>query len=280
MADQPQGDLGSPETSKNIWNFYRNQTRLLTESTTLVNKQESRLWGVVAALLLSVNETNGSLLWLARNRKARDAYVLSRTVLETIINTCFILANGPETAEKAWRHANQKAYRDLDRTVRVNEKVFRLKWTGRVDLAQHPELMEAIREYTSKKGREITSWTPETVNQRIEAIDKKYGNRATTSLQLALLAIYRHSSEISHGTLFGAMQSIGLLQPPGPPNNLEQMIIFRQKQVNMLCLMLGASIDSLLWILGKELGDESFAQKSSRAMSKLRESPGNKLSGE
>ena len=68
---------------------------------------------VLAALLYSINNSCELIAILAVNGKARDCFVLARTIYETAVNFCFICAKGKEAAEKARRHALQKSFRDL-----------------------------------------------------------------------------------------------------------------------------------------------------------------------
>ena len=63
----------------------------------------------------------------------------------------------------------------------------------RISRQSDAELQADLAMFTNKKGREITQWTPETVKERIDAIDSKYGPRASGDLNFGLFSIYRHS---------------------------------------------------------------------------------------
>jgi hypothetical protein len=123
-----------------------------------------------------------------------------------------------------------------------------LKWNGEVKSDSNPELQAALAEFTSKKGREITSWTPETVQEQIETIDARYGKRISTNLQFALMSIYRHESDIAHGTFFGALFALGLTSPSGPPKSPEELQIHQRQNLSMLLMMLGLATSALIMV--------------------------------
>src|SRR5690606_35980765 len=64
-------------------------------------------------------------------------------------------------------------------------------------------LKEALEEF-SKNGREITDWTPLNISRRIAAISN-FDPGAGVALGGALMAVYRHASELLHGTYFGVL---------------------------------------------------------------------------
>lgn len=273
MSKVETNDFGSSQTMDRLREFFRGQAELLVSVQPLIRERQDPIWRAVSPLLYSINDTNKSLLWLTHEGKLRDVYILSRTVFETIVNGCFILARGNEAAERAYQHAMQKAYRDLDRRLEFNEAAIHISYGSKPDLSRHPELEESVAEFTTKRGRELTSWTPETVKERIEVIGETYGNKAVTALQFGLLAIYRHASDIAHGTLFGALFAIGMTQPSRPPQSPEALALHQRSNLCMLLTMLGGAIDSLLHVLGRELGETGFVEESARAVAKLREEP-------
>jgi hypothetical protein len=54
-------------------------------------------------------------------------------------------------------------------------------------------------------------WTKNNISKRHNIINKKFGKNATRPLQLAQLVIYRISSDMAHGTLYGMKHSMGLV---------------------------------------------------------------------
>ncbi len=149
----------------------------------------------------------------------RDCYSIARSIVEAGINICYILAEGPSAAEQAIKHARQKSYRDLQRQSKVDESVIRLTFSGTPDPSSIDGLEDDIDEFTSKGGRE-KGWTELSVDDRIALSGQVFGQSVLNSLHLARFAVYRHSSEILHGTLFGALYFLGATQP-SPPTSLD-----------------------------------------------------------
>jgi hypothetical protein len=89
--------------------------------------------------------------------RVRDCFCIARTVIETILNICYILAAGDEAALRMERHSKQKCFRDLDsnsilwvRGIGVSRRT-----TGQPDPDRISGLREAIAEFTSKKGERL-----------------------------------------------------------------------------------------------------------------------------
>ena len=267
------GEFGSLETLHRLWAFFRNQAMLLEEVQSLIKGRKDSIWLTILALLHAATDTNKAIALLAREEKMRDTYVLSRTSYETMLNACYMMAEGDEAAERAYKHVLQKSWRDLDRELVINDTAVYIRHSAQVDPSEDPDLHDAIDEFTTKRGREITSWTPQSLKDRIEKVGLKYGKDAVTGLQFGLLAIYRHASDISHGTLFGSMFAVGITQPCGPPKSPSELVQYQRSNLCMLLTMLGGVIDSLLRILGQELDRTDFVDRSNRAVADLRQEP-------
>jgi hypothetical protein len=164
----------------------------------------------------------------------RDCYSIARSIVELAVNICFVMASGPEIAERAARHARQKAFRDMARESKIGESAIRLRLEGAPDASVLDGFEEDIEEFTSRAGRE-KGWIDASIDERIAAVEKLSKN-AMTGLHWARFAVYRHSSEVLHGTFFSALHFFGLTDPSGgprSPSQLEEQI----GQQHMLVLM-------------------------------------------
>jgi hypothetical protein len=128
-----------------------------------------------------------------------------------------------------------------------------------------PRVQAAVAAFTTKKGREITQWTPENVEERIKAVGTKHGPRAEGGLMFGLFAIYRHGSEIAHGSLFGALYSLGLTLPGGDEsgNDLDRYI---RMNLSTLLWFVGRSVNSLIYVIDREIGLTGFYERSEALM--------------
>ena len=216
-------------------------------------------------LLYSITDSLDSIIILSQHQekklpKVRDLYVIARTIVETTINLIYILAKGKKGLELAKKHWKQKAYRDLNRELKVNERTIGLKWEGKIDLENDQELKQAIKDFTSKRGKEITSWTPDSLIERLEVIDKKYGSKITSGLQFPLFLIYRHASEISHGTVFGAMFFFGLTEPKKSRQDQKEQEKGVRAKFSGILFMVFIAISSLCRVLAKELPNKGLGE--------------------
>lgn len=136
-----------------------------------------------------------------RDMAIRDCLGIARAGFELATNICFITAAGVEEARRAQRHALQKSYRDLHRIGEIGGVRIEVKRDGLPKTDTIPGLEAALAEF-SRKGREVRDWTPLNISARIDAVRLAH-EKAALSLSVACMSIYRHSSELVHGTFFG-----------------------------------------------------------------------------
>lgn len=165
--------------------------------------------GVSAHSILKLTEEIGL--------QARDGYPIARSIIEAVINIGFIMAEGDSAAELADRHAKQKAFRDLKRTSSVAGHTVTVGWSGKLSPEDEAHLASTATEFTTKAGRERRYWTDKSLENRLEVIAGRFGHRVMTMLHPAMLMIYRHASEIVHGTYFSALFFWGVTRPGQKP---------------------------------------------------------------
>lgn len=177
--------------------------------------------GVVASLISAAVGSGGTLLRLSESFgwHTRDSYGIVRSIVELCVNASYILAEGPQAAEQAQRHAGQRTYRDGERASEIGGNVIRLGVRGRPLASEVEGLESALAEFTSKKGRQ-KSWTDLSVEQRIEAVGR-LDLRAMESLQWAYFAVYADSSEFLHGSFFGVQRFLGITLASTPKDQSE-----------------------------------------------------------
>jgi hypothetical protein len=210
-------------------------------------------------MLDAIEESTGTLLDLVLLRRMLDCYVIARVIYETSVNACFVLAAGDEMAERATRHLKQKSLRDLDRTFYIADEKMSLKWSGADEALGDPENQQLLQEFTSRKGREITAWTDENVPERLKVIHERYG-KASRKLYWALL-LYRHASEIVHGSLFGVLFP-WVATEPSSPRSVEDIRKFRESNLRHVMMLTGSALNSLIQIVAHDLGHRELAESS------------------
>ena len=154
----------------------RKQSHILYRLTdSLLPERHTGITKAIGPLIVAAHASCESIILLSRHEKFADALVTARTVLTTAINVCFICAKGQGAAERAMRHAIQKAYRDLDRHVALNGMSLIMKWHGPIgELGKIvPGLESALKDFTTKGGKEKRTWTDENIEQQLGAVAKK-----------------------------------------------------------------------------------------------------------
>ena len=186
----------------------------LIEAMSPSNIGYTEMTSVIGPMLKLNYDTGQSIKLLAEHNHLRDFIVLSRPFIESIINVGFICAKGSEAIIKSKKYAYQKGYRDLFKSIQIED--FKID-VGLDDvhkdlLVKHlpQNMIDALKEFTSKKGKEITSWTNETTKEKIEIISKKYGIWVNGLLTFAFFNIYKDVSEIIHGSYYGVRIFLGM----------------------------------------------------------------------
>jgi len=246
---------GSAESIQRNLSCLQKQGHLLVRlGNELADEKEALASSVLSLMMPAIADSCGSLAFLIPNHRFRDAFVTGRTIYLTILNGCFICSQGNQRAERALRHASQKAYRDLRREFKLNDQTIVLGAMSMPDSDSDPRLSAALREYTGRKGREITQWTPESVADQLGKIDSKYGGKVGAMLALAMMVIYRHASEVAHGTLFGVLWSIGATDKKA--SSIEEFTENRDRHWSSSLAMLLFSLNVSVWALFKIVAKE------------------------
>jgi hypothetical protein len=138
-----------------------------------------------------------------RGFKVRMLFPIARSSVETWINTAYILAGGEDMAQRAIHHAQQKFFRDNDRTFGRGNSQMRVRILPAADERPSEELQKMMDDFTTKKGHS-KDWTDLTAPQRIEFIQQTLGDSCSAGFLGAYGLIYSDASEIVHGSLYGA----------------------------------------------------------------------------
>lgn len=196
----------------------------------------------VAPMLQAIGSSANTLVALSDSPglQTRDCYSICRSIVEGAINVTYIIAEGSIAAKRALRHTRQQSYRNLQQDSQIGGMTISYRYTSIPDPQFIDGLEEDIQEFTSRKGRR-KNWNDLSIRERIEAIGKQLGESTMGEFHFAYFMIYQDSSEILHGTHFGAAFFLGLTQPTPLDVNLS----FQEKigQHHMLLLM--ASIAAL-----------------------------------
>lgn len=148
-------------------------------------------------LAMTAGQSLQTLLELSKKKgiPVRDCYPIGRSAVESFINAAFIVSCSEEVAERAIRHVDYAAWRLSNRKIGSGPLEINISSSCNRD----EEIRERFPEFLKDR-----SWTKLTVPDRIKRIGEANSKKAAARLIAAYGIIYYLSSEIIHGSLFGA----------------------------------------------------------------------------
>lgn len=229
---------------------------------------------IMPSMLQALGSSSNTLIKLSENPglQTRDCYSIARSIVELSVNICYITAEGEEVAEHAIKYVRQKSYRDLDRESKIGNYIIKLAYSGRPDVSSIDDLQTDIQEFASRSGLE-KGWTSLSIDKRIELAGKSVGDSVSNNLHFARFMVYRHSSEILHGTLFGVLYFLGLTSPKSKSYTKHDFLENIGQQHMLILFATILAINAVVESFGKEYGFDWVNEKSKELMSLLSEIP-------
>ncbi len=150
-------------------------------------------------LAMAAGQSLETLLRMAKLRgiPVRDAYPIARSAIESFVNASYLLAESDEIADRAIRYVSFASWRQHNRKFGSGEFSIEV----RSDLDPSATLANEYPEFNGK-GKGV--WTSLDVPSRIRRVGELTGHRAGSRLLAAYGLIYSLSSEVIHGSPFGA----------------------------------------------------------------------------
>jgi hypothetical protein len=105
------------------------------------------------------------------------------------------------------------------------------------------------------------------VQERLEVIHGALGAEAVKGLAFGLL-LYRHASEIAHGTLYGTLFSWGAMEPGRQLRSAEDLGKFRSNELKHLMKLVAFTLESLVAILCRPLASPQLESAANEARKK------------
>jgi hypothetical protein len=132
-----------------------------------------------------------------RRIPVRDTYPIARSAIESFVNASFLLAESDEVSARAIRYVSFASWRHHNRKFGSGE--------FSIEIRSDPDPPATLaREYSEFDGKGKGMWTALDVPSRIRRVGELAGRRAGSRLLAAYGLIYSLSSEIVHGSPFGA----------------------------------------------------------------------------
>ncbi len=155
--------------------------------------------GTSTFLAMAAGQSLETLLRMAKLRgiAVRDAYPVARSAIESFVNASYLLAESDKVAARALRYINFAAWRHNNRKYGSGD--------FSNEVRSDPDSPATLqRDFHKFCGKGNASWTNLDVPSRIRRVGELAGPRAASRLLAAYGLIYSFSSEIIHGSPFGA----------------------------------------------------------------------------
>lgn len=206
----------------------------------------------IRALLGSSCQTAMAIIKLGEKPEffLAEIIMLARALIEKMINFCYLLICDEAEFQRFIKHTVQKSYRKLDRKVAVGKMNVGLKFMGSIDFDANPHLKEALNDFTSHKGREITHWTKTTIEDRMQLLSER-SKIDVEIFMIATLLIYEDASEALHGTLYGCTFHSGAYIPGLEKSNPAELKKHVAETLRLIYYILGAMFHQSIILLSE-----------------------------
>lgn len=154
---------------------------------------------VSTLLAMAAGQSLETLLRMTKLRgiPVRDAYPIARSAIESYVNASYLLAESDEVAARAIRYVSFASWRHHNRKFGSGE--------FSIEVRSDPDPSATlVNEYPEFNGKGKGVWTALDVPSRIRRVGELAGDGAGSRMLAAYGLIYSLSSEIIHGSPFGA----------------------------------------------------------------------------
>jgi hypothetical protein len=203
--------IGAPEHLDMLSKHYMRQANILRAFP--IRRLPDRL-GTAATLFESTVGGAYAIHTLAKNGYTTDVYVVLRALLERVVTLFYLMAASEDEFNAYIQYSIQKTYRHIDRSLTIGQKTMSVKFSGKINLDEHPTLKEAVSRFTSERGRPKTRWSNTSIEEKLRIVEASK-IVSTDSLMFNILSFYDDCSEASHATLYGCTFHTGLFEPGG-----------------------------------------------------------------
>lgn len=229
-----------------IWrNCFEKHIRTLISIKDSIASSESERICKLFPLFSSIIEDSISLDLLLHHSRTNQCYIISRALLERVINFCYLQYSSDEEYTSFIDYTKNKAARNLSRQITLNgETKCSLNYSSE-NFSLPDDYQNAVDKFTSGKGREIPRWTQVNIDNRANILDSMTGQ----NLFIHLMMIYGDASEALHGTLYGSLFHLGVYNIGSVPYDEESLIKNTCEVKSFLYFMASSAIQTVLYCL-------------------------------
>ena len=239
------------------------QTELLRKAVDATAKGTSPRLDNLSTLAGEVFSFSRSTVLLSRILSVFEAYVLSRAILDTCINYCYMMVCDQDEYDRFVDFSRRNVIRALETRAKAYEAIG--KSISLPDLRAVGPIREVFLRFSSpKKGVDLTRWETAkslTMEKKLEVIASRVKGFNTDFFQSARLFIYEDASEIAHVTLYGSVLCTGVFWGN---KDLDSAVSYAFGIIKTLYLVIGSLIDSVLLVIHTLHPINEFVKESKR----------------
>ena len=255
-------DIAQVDTDKGasiLANFLDQMITLMVNNEEKLKRSSNSRISDIHPLYASILEDCISIRLLGEDSRLNQCYIISRALLERLINYCYLQVCSQEEFDDFISYSKNKAARRLSRSIESGgETKAKVEFAGG-QYTLSKEMEEAVQQFTSQKGKEITRWTKLSLPDRATVVEQK---AEKTSLFMHLLIIYSDASEALHGTIYGSLFHLGAYDLGSIPSDQASLDKHRYSTLSALYLFSGSAIDTMFSFM-YQTGNKELAETAS-----------------
>lgn len=238
--------------------YFHLQVDLLKElaKRSFEDKSKNRV-NEIFPLLVGLISASTSLCFLLRKELLTEAFIISRAFMERLINACYLIICDRSQFDDYIHFSMQKVQRSMHTKKKVLDILGHVH--PAIDYSEIPIVAEGLKKFTSRKGKEITRWTSQRLDKRIEAVGDRVEHFHTPLFMILYHYVYEDASEAIHGTLYGCLFHTGLFLGLGDRQYSDE---FCTSTKTMLYFAAGLLIEGLLYTAAKEMDVQDLIDRS------------------
>jgi hypothetical protein len=232
----------STQALEQLARLFERQTQILSKIPISTSVERIDL-GI--PLIQGVYSNAKAIILLARNNFGNEVYVVLRSLLERVITFFYLQACDKGELSKYIDYSRQKTYRKMEQTIKLRDKAVSLTFSGKPNLSSISELDQAVKRFTSSKGKPITHWSNTSIETKLDIIERET-LIDTALLMLATLATYDDGSEALHATLYGCTFHLGAFKPGIKLESPEDICRQHHESLTMIFFLFGLLLNQLI----------------------------------
>ena len=245
--------------------YFQKQLTLIEQLSKLaVGSKSSKDVKSVYPLFGSLVSAAHSIIFMTRSGLMTESYIIARTYLERMVNTCYLIVSDNKEREDYLNFSIQKIQDSLTSRKKVYESMGNVADIPMLSNVPKPD--KAAIKYTKTRSNEICRWAKLPVEKRIGFIKSRCPEFNDTLFLEAAGYITGDASEAAQGSMYGALFHTGMFFGTQNPvigenylNGLRQLMY----------LLLGGMVEGLLSAAAKELDVAALLAESGRNYSAL-----------